>query len=138
VSAELDLDGIWDYIAERSGIDSAEDSFGSSTKDFLRLLRARGRSLRGGSRIWESAEVPNALILHGKRSHRTSILEQAAIANARWAAAGSESLARRGLSPPYEKNTPFRSWPISANELEDVPSASDSNTKSPTVALHCI
>src|SRR5437762_3269134 len=37
-----------------------------------------------------------------------------------------------------EKKTPFRSWPISANELEDVPSVSDSKTKSPTLALHCI
>jgi len=84
-------------------------------------------------------EVPNALILHGKRSHRTSILEQAAIARAvggGWV--GSSLWLAVGLSPPYEKNTPFRSWPISANELEDVPSASDSNTKSPTVALHCI
>src|ERR1700746_118034 len=36
------------------------------------------------------------------------------------------------------KNEPFRSWPISANELEDVDSGAEANVRSPTVPVHSI
>jgi len=36
------------------------------------------------------------------------------------------------------KKEPFRSWPISANLLDDGASGSDTKVKSPTVAVHSI
>ena len=43
-----------------------------------------------------------------------------------------------GTSPHDGKKRPFRSWPISANELDDVASGAETNVKSPTVAVHSI
>src|SRR5215470_1363335 len=38
----------------------------------------------------------------------------------------------------YSKNDPLRSWPSSANELDEVAMGSETNVKSPTAALHSI
>src|SRR3984893_12915326 len=46
--------------------------------------------------------------------------------------------ARSFRAPHYGKNDPFRSWLISANELDDVFKGSDTKVRSPTVAVHSI
>src|SRR5436309_12043190 len=57
---------------------------------------------------------------------------------------GYSAIARIGATDqsfraPYPgKNDPFRSWPISANELDDVFRGSDTKVRSPTVAVHSI
>jgi len=48
------------------------------------------------------------------------------------------SFERRKLHPFYGKKLPWRSWPISAKELDDVASRSETMSQSPTLALHSI
>jgi len=40
---------------------------------------------------------------------------------------GVKSLTEGSRTPVYAKNDPFRSWPISANELEEVAMGSETN-----------